>query len=53
MRVRVPGAGRLSATAMKGSRKVASGSKSVKRGDAAVKLRFTKTASARSRRPRA
>ena len=44
VRVRVPGAGRLSATAMKGARKVASGSKAVERGDAAVKLRFTKTA---------
>lgn len=44
VRVRVPGAGRLSAVAEKGARKVASGSKSVKGGNAAVKLRFTKAA---------
>ena len=45
VRVRVPGAGRLSAAATKGSgRKVAAGSKSVKGGNATVKLRFTKAA---------
>jgi hypothetical protein len=44
VRVRVPGAGRLRAVAKKGARKVASGAKSVKGGNAAVKLRFTKAA---------
>jgi hypothetical protein len=41
VRVRVPGAGRLSATATRGGRKVASGSKSVHGRSGAVKLRFT------------
>jgi WD40-like Beta Propeller Repeat len=44
VRVRVPGAGRLSATATRSGRKVASGSKSVRGSSAAVKLRFTKAA---------
>jgi hypothetical protein len=44
VRVRIPGAGRLSATATKGGRKVASGSKSVHGSSAALKLRFTKAA---------
>src|SRR6185436_16492399 len=44
VRVRVPGAGRLSATATRGGRKVASGSKSVHGHSGAVKLRFTKKA---------
>jgi hypothetical protein len=44
LRVRVPGAGRLSAKASKGGQKVASGSKRVSGGKATVKLRFTKTA---------
>jgi hypothetical protein len=44
VRVRVPGAGRLSATATRAGGKVAAGSKSVKGGDAAVRLRFTKAA---------
>jgi WD40 repeat protein len=44
MRVRTPGAGRLSATATRRGRKVASGAKSVHGTDAAVKLRFTKAA---------
>jgi hypothetical protein len=44
VRVRIPGAGRLSATATKGSRKLASGAKSVHGRNAAVKLRFTKAA---------
>jgi len=44
VRVRVPGAGRLSATATRGGRKVASGSKSVHGHNGAVKLRFTKKA---------
>jgi hypothetical protein len=44
VRVRVPGAGRLSAVAKKGSRKLASGAKRVKGGNAAIRLRFTKAA---------
>jgi WD40 repeat protein len=44
VRVRIPGTGRLSATATRAGRKVATGSKSVQGGDAAVKLRFTKAA---------
>jgi WD40-like Beta Propeller Repeat len=44
LRVRVPSAGRLSAKATKGGRKVAAGSKSVQGGKATVKLRFTKAA---------
>jgi hypothetical protein len=44
VRVRTPGAGRLSATATRGGRKVASGSKSVSGRSGAVKLRFTKAA---------
>jgi hypothetical protein len=42
--VRVPGTGRLSATATRGGRKLASGSKSVHGRSGAVKLRFTKSA---------
>jgi hypothetical protein len=42
--VRVPGAGRLTATATRGGRKVASGAKSVHGRNGAVKLRFTKQA---------
>jgi hypothetical protein len=41
VRVRIPGAGRLSATATRGGRTVASGSKRVRGHSAAVKLRFT------------
>jgi hypothetical protein len=44
LRVRVPGAGRLSAKATKAGRKVAAGSKRVSGGEATVKLRFTKAA---------
>jgi hypothetical protein len=44
VRVRVPGAGRLTATATRGGRKLASGSKTVRGHSAAVKLRFTKKA---------
>ena len=44
MRVRVPGAGRLSATATRSGRKVASGSKAVHGHNGAVKLRFSKKA---------
>jgi hypothetical protein len=44
VRVRTPGAGRLSATATRGGRKVASGSKSVGGHNGAVKLRFTRSA---------
>ena len=44
MRVNAPVAGRLKATALRGSRTVAKGSKSVKAGRASVRLRFTKAA---------
>jgi hypothetical protein len=44
VRAGVPGSGRLSAVAIRGGRKVASGSKSVRGGNASVKLRFTKAA---------
>jgi hypothetical protein len=44
LRVRVSGAGRLSAKATKAGRKVASGSKRVSGGNVTVKLRFTKAA---------
>ena len=52
LRVRVPGAGRLSAKASKGGRKVASGSKTVSGGEATVKLRFTKAAKRKLKRAR-
>ena len=44
VRVRVPSAGRLTAKATRGGRKLASGAKTVGAGRAAVKLRFTKAA---------
>jgi hypothetical protein len=44
LRVRVSGAGRLSAKATRAGRTVASGAKSVSGGNATVKLRFTKAA---------
>ncbi len=44
VRVRVPGAGRLSATATRNGRRVASGSTTVHGHNAAVKLRFSKQA---------
>jgi hypothetical protein len=44
VRVRVPGSGRLKATATRAGRKVAAGSRSVRGGETAVKLRFTKAA---------
>jgi hypothetical protein len=44
VRVRVPSAGRLTAKATRGGRKLASGTKAVGAGRAAVKLRFTKAA---------
>ena len=44
VRVRVPSSGRLRATAARAGRKVAAGSKSVRGGRVAVKLRFTKGA---------
>jgi hypothetical protein len=44
LRMRTPGAGRLKATATRGARKVASGSKAVSGRSATVKLRFTKAA---------
>jgi hypothetical protein len=44
VRVRIPGAGRLSATATRGGRKLASGSKAAHGHSAAVKLRFTSSA---------
>ncbi|HEX5620558.1 MAG TPA: hypothetical protein VFX51_19215, partial [Solirubrobacteraceae bacterium] len=52
LRVRVPGAGRLSAKAAKGGRMVASGSKRVSGGTATVKLRFTKAAKRSLKRAR-
>jgi hypothetical protein len=48
----VPGAGRLKATATRAGRKVAAGSKSVKGGNAAVRLRFTKAAKRSLKRAR-
>jgi WD40-like Beta Propeller Repeat len=44
LRIRVSGAGRVSAKATKAGRKVAAGAKSVRGGNATVKLRFTKAA---------
>jgi len=44
VRVRVPSAGRLTAKATRGGRKLASGAKAVGAGRTAVKLRFTKAA---------